>query len=229
MKKKIIKKKSVFKLWILMAMVLCFLGNSPLLLQVRAQEQTVEEKNQIMTAKDSIEALAEPVEQAESVHTYEAGDSVFVTGETANGWYQVTYQNVIGYVPVSSLTEMELDVEGLDEEFRVEEEEGKLVVEVVERKRAEIKRARIWGTIIVVLVIGIFALGIFSAIKANKADKEEQDGDKIKEPAINETKETGKSDAEGTREDSMETELKTDQTENKKSEITDEIMDLDQE
>lgn len=163
-------RKRVCNLWILLVTVLCLLSSNPAILAVNAQEQAMEERNQIMTAQSRIEAKAEPEEQAPVVHSYEAGDSVFVTGEMADGWYQITYQDVTGYVPVSSLTEMEIDVEGLDAEFSTEEEEGKLVVETVERKRAEVKRARIWGTIIVVLVVGIFSLGIITAIKTNRVE-----------------------------------------------------------
>lgn len=224
MKKKAMKKKRVCNLWILVAVVLYLLGNNQVFLQVKAQESVVEEKNQIMTAGDDIEVMAEPTEQSETVHIYKAGDSVFVTGKIADGWYQVNYQDVVGYVPISSLTELELDVEGLDEEFRVEEEEGKLVVEVVERKRAEIKRTRIWGTIIVILVIGIFALGIFSAIKANK---EEQDGEK--EEKADETKEEGIVENEKIKNDAAEKETEDDKTEIKNSEVPVEVMDLDRE
>lgn len=218
MKKKIMKKKRVCSLWVLLAAVLCLLGSAPALIQVSAQEQAVEERNQIMTAQEKVEAKAEPEEQAAIVHSYESGDSVFVTGETADGWYQITYQDVVGYVPVSTLTEMEIDVEGLDEEFSTEEEEGKLVVEVVERKRAEAKRARIWGTIIVVLVVGIFALGIFSAIKANRSEElTESNPDQM-----GETEKLG-------REEKTEPEAESINMPDMKEEPLSEVIDLDQE
>lgn len=205
------KKKVICKAIVWLTAAWCLVGSSQASLSVRAQEQGAEEsqaaamqetedgldaaqgteeQNQVMAAREKTEVLAEPAEGSEVVHVYEAGESVLVTGETADGWYQVTWQDAAGYVPVESLTEMDLDVEGLDEEFRRQEEEGKLVVEVVERKRAEARRARIWGTIIIVLVAGIFALGIYSAVRANreeaenKTEKKETDTDKEEKEAV---------------------------------------------
>lgn len=164
------KRIRVIKWWTMGIVIVLLLCSYQLSLSVVAKDSIIEERNQIMTASDNTDARETPDENSAVLHSYQAGDSVYVTGETKDGWYQITYQNVIGYVPVSSLSEMDLDVEGLDAEFGAEAEEGKLVVEVVERKRAEVRRNRIWGTIIVILVVGIFALGIFSTVKANKAD-----------------------------------------------------------
>lgn len=216
------KKKSICTIWILLAMVLCLSGSSPALLRVKAQEPVLEERNQIMTAQSSIEAKAEPEEQASVVHSYETGDSVFVTGETADGWYQITYQDVVGYVPVSSLTEMEINVEDLDAEFSVQEEEGKLVVEVVERNRAEARRAKIWGSIIAVLVAGIFALGIFSAIKANQSEDEAAKREKTKYHMPDEADINRKIHLAEAREE------KEDRTEQRENTVS-EVIDLDQE
>ncbi len=75
------------------------------------------------------------------------------------------------------MAEIELDVEALDEEFAVEEAEGKLVVEEVERQRTEVRRSRIWGAVIILLVLGVFATGIISAAGngAKGADRNERD------------------------------------------------------
>lgn len=58
------------------------------------------------------------------VRSYEKGDSVFVTGRTADGWYRVIYQDLEGYMPESVLSEKELDVEGLDAEMSRTEQEA---------------------------------------------------------------------------------------------------------
>ena len=57
------------------------------------------------------------------------------------------------------------------------EAETKFVVEVVEKYRKDARRSKIWGTVIIVLVAGIFAVGIFSAVRSNKMDNGETDGD----------------------------------------------------
>ncbi len=63
---------------------------------------------------------------------------------------------------------MNRDVAALDAEMEAEIAEAKLVVEEVERYRAEAKRSRIWGVVIVLLVVAIFAVGIISTIQVKK-------------------------------------------------------------
>ena len=82
-----------------------------------------------------------------------------------------------GYVEVQGLSALELDIEGLDAEMAANEAETKFVVEVVEKYRKDARRSKIWGTVIIVLVAGIFAVGIFSAVRSNKMDNGETDGD----------------------------------------------------
>ena len=167
------------KLRITAILCMCILLYCSCGLTTRANEQAqdtvdgsrITELNQIMTAAEDIEAKELPDESSQTVHSYQVGDNIFVTGETPNGWYRVRYQDTIGYIPVIKADEMELDVEALDAEFAVNLEEGTMFVEEVERQRAENKRTKIWGTVIVLLVIAIFAVGIVSAVK-NK-DKEE--------------------------------------------------------
>lgn len=148
-------------------------------LTTRAQEQVpdttesgqITELNQIMTATEDIEAKELPDESSQTVHSYQSGDSIFVTGETEDGWYQVRYQDTIGYIPAAQTDEMELDVEALDAEFEAELEEGIMFVEEVERQRAENKRTIIWGTVIGILVIAIFVVGIVSAVKGRDMEE----------------------------------------------------------
>lgn len=132
----------------------------------------VTELNQIMVADKTALMKAEPDLDSETLMTYEEGALVFVIGETAEGWYYVTYQDKEGYIQKELLSMQEIDVEGLNAEMAVNEEEGRLVVEAVEKYRAEAKRSKIWGSIIIVLVVGIFAVGIFSALKTQKSEGE---------------------------------------------------------
>ena len=127
-------------------------------------QRGVTELNRIMKAKSSLEAKTEPDEQAEVVVSYDSGAPVYVTGETADGWYRVLYQDKVGYVRISELTVQDMDISGLDEEIDAVEMESRMVIEEVERHRAEAKRSRIWGMVIVLLVAGIFATGIISTI-----------------------------------------------------------------
>lgn len=151
-----------------------FLG-SMIALPVRADELQREEGftelSQIMVANEAVEAKEIPDSKGNTVITYESGAYVFVIGETENGWYKVSYQDKEGYVKKSVLTVQEFDVEGMDKEFQEIEAEGKLVIEEVERYRAEAKRSRIWGIIIVLLVVGIFATGIISTTRMGEEKK----------------------------------------------------------
>ncbi len=163
-------KKLVFAL-----MMICCAGmTAPLSANAEetAQEAEIVELNQIMQAKEAVEAKAETKDNAEVIVTYSAGAPVYVVGETADGWYQISYQNQKGFVHKSELAEMkEIDAAALDEELEAAEAEGKMVVEEVERYRAEVRRSRTWGTVIVLLVVGIFATGIISTVKAEKEEK----------------------------------------------------------
>mgnify|MGYP002703045080 CR=1 FL=1 len=154
--------------------VLCL--GAPLSLLVKAseavQEVEISELNQIMTANDKLEIKETPDDNASVIFTYESGAGVFVTGETTDGWYRVSYQDKVGYVRKAELEATELDVEGIDREMADAAAEGKQIVEEVERYRIEAQRTKIWGTIIILLVVGIFATGIISTIKNEKEEDE---------------------------------------------------------
>lgn len=166
-------------LFVLMS-VLCL--GAVISLPVRADESVreaeVTELNQIMVAKEALEAKEMPDDKADTVITYESGVTVFVIGETADGWYKVSYQDKEGYVRKSALAVQKLDVEALDKELAEAAEEGRLIIEEVERYRTEAKRSRIWGIIIVLLVVGIFTTGIISTVKIEKEKKKDDDGSK---------------------------------------------------
>lgn len=67
----------------------------------------------------------------------------------------------------------------LDAEFSALEEESVMIVEEVERQRVEARRSKIWGAVIIVLVIGIFGMGIVSAVKEKKAENMENTGTEL--------------------------------------------------
>ena len=133
----------------------------------------IAELSQIMTAVEDVDMKAAPEEGAAVVRSYEKGDSVFVTGRTEDGWYRVIYQDLEGYMPESALFEKELDVEGLDAEMSRTEQEAAFVVEMVEKYRDEARRSKIWGSVIVVLVVGIFATGILSGIRSSSRETQD--------------------------------------------------------
>lgn len=183
--------------------------------------------SQIMTAMQDIDAKAEPDSNAETIFSYEAGASVLVSGETENGWYIVFYQGETGYIDKNTLVDpvaaidsdrsqsvleaQEIDIEALDAEMEEMQMESKIVVEEVERYRAEASRSRIWGTVIVILVIVIFAVGIISTVRAEKKKKEDQ------------------GIAEGQREDNHNRKEPSKENDNGEKTYDEDIIDLDKE
>lgn len=153
------------------------------LLPVKAEENAggaATELNQVMTISADCEAKETPDEDAAKVFDYTAGDSVWVVGETQDGWYKVSFQGKEGYVLKEYVTDLhieteeglqELPTDELNEEMEALEAEGKMVIEEVERQREEKKRSRVWAIVISALVIAILAVGIFSARKSNKKGK----------------------------------------------------------
>lgn len=141
------------------------------------QESDMTQLNQIMVTAREVELKAEPNYNSETLMTYEKGASVFVTELVGDEWVLARYQDKIGYVDRTALLMQKMDVSGIDAEMAVEAEETKFVLEEVERYQQEARRSKIWGTIIVVLVISIFAIGIISTIRAgrNKETDEERD------------------------------------------------------
>lgn len=164
--KKQIKVKSILAILGMIAVLFGMVGDRH---PVQAAENDdISELSQLMTAKENVEMRAAPNDGAEVIMSYQKGDFVFVTGETADGWYRAIYQDKTGYIPSASLSLQEMDVAALDEEMARTEEEAKFVVEVVERYRSQARRSKIWGGVIIVLVLGIFATGIISGITSAK-------------------------------------------------------------
>lgn len=131
--------------------------------------------SQFMTTLQKIDVKAEPDDKAETLFSYDAGAAVYVTGETEDGWYIVFYQGKTGYINKDSskeaLSTKEVDIQALDEELEALQVRDKIIVEEVERYRAEARRSRIWGTVIVLLVVGIFVVGIVSTVRSERKNK----------------------------------------------------------
>lgn len=136
------------------------------------------EQGVVLKAEKRTEMKASPEKTAETLMTFQAGDLIFAVEEMADGWYRVIYQDKEGYVEKDGLTMQEIDVEGLNAEMAANEAETKFVVEVVEKYRADARRSKIWGTIIILLVVSIFGVGIFSAIRSNQNEDDEKNGEK---------------------------------------------------
>lgn len=128
----------------------------------------------VMAAIERTEARKEADINSPIIAEYETGDLILITGELGEEWYKVSYQDKEGYIRKDTVTE-HIKEEALAPEINVMKEEGKLVVEEVERYRAQARRSRIWGVIIVALVGAIFATGIIATVRNKKRGMEEKE------------------------------------------------------
>ncbi len=149
----------------LAVIMLCLMASFPVRADQTVTQEEITECSLFVEAVGEADAYETPDESAAVVISYQDGENIYVTGETADGWYRIRYQDLTGYVRMEQVTEIELNVEALNDEFAAEEEEGKLVVEEVERQRTEIRRSKIWGAVIILLVLGVFATGIVSTVR----------------------------------------------------------------
>lgn len=177
--------KKAGKIVALLLCVCCILGIFTL--QAKAEEEdniSVTEMNQVMTVVADCEATEFPDSDSAGITSYSAGASVWVVGETDDGWYKVSYQGKEGYIRKEFVGGLQVETEdkkmvelneaGLDAEMEAVEAEGKMVVEEVERQRGEAKRSRVWTIVIVALVIGIFVTGIISTVNSGKNKKKKK-------------------------------------------------------
>ena len=149
-------------------------------LNVSAQEEKADaaaQSGQLMTAQERIDAKEKPDNKAQTIFSFEAGSPVYVTGPT-DGWYAVQYEDKTGYINADAVKDIlvpaAMDVDELNAELKAVEDESKMIIEETERYRAESRRSKIWGGIIILLVVGIFATGIVSTVRAEKKKKGEE-------------------------------------------------------
>lgn len=176
-RKQHINIKQYIKTLVFAAVILCVAagsGNAVIYtdaaqaVEASQDEISVSGPSQIMTTKEAVDMKSKPDAASETLMSYEQGASVFVTGQTDDGWYRVSYQDKVGYVPADSLRVQEIDVAKLDEEMENNAKEAAFVTETVEKYRKEAKYDKIWFSMIIVLVAGIFTVGIVSAVRTKK-------------------------------------------------------------
>lgn len=154
-------------------------AESPAAEEIAGGTQTNLQGGLMMTAS-ATEARVSPDADADVVVELPAGSQLLVTGQEA-GWYQIFYQGKTTYVPMDAVTDStEVDPAALEEEMVRAEEEGAAFVESLETQRRAATRSRIWGIVIVVLIVAVFATGVVSAVRSGKTTKG-KDGEPKKE------------------------------------------------
>lgn len=162
--------------WLAMLCILLAAGGV-----IRAQEpETTEDRiaiNALITATADMDARSGPDEGADVVFQVSQGQSLLAVGEDGD-WYRIFYQGQYAYIPKVSAQAQEMNLEALEEEMSREAEEGEAFIESLEMHRSAAKRTRIWGAVIILLILAILVVGVVSAIKKRKQPEEgSQKGD----------------------------------------------------
>lgn len=157
----------------------CVMMGLVLVMGMRVSVQAAEADNSgamtlQQTTKDA-EIKEAPDSSAETLSDLEKGTAVIVYGEPQDSWSQVEYQGVKGYIESNALEAYSAidDVEELDQEFEAVEEETIRIIDEHELVQKSKRTSIIWGVIIAVLILGIFAVGIVSALKKDKEGDQE--------------------------------------------------------
>ncbi len=144
----------------------------------------------LMTLQETALARENPDADAAAVTELPAGSAVMVTGET-DGWYQIFFQGQTAYIEASAVSESSpVNVEALDQEFWDNAEKGESWVESLLAQQAGIRQSRIWGSVIIGLVVLIFGAGVFSALRQDDGKRKQRGRKKKKKKRMKAGKRT---------------------------------------
>lgn len=130
------------------------------------------QKNMVLETVEEVELREEPSSTGTVIAMLQAGIAVVVVEDASGDWCKVSYQEVEGYVSTAKLKTLG-NQDDLNAEFEKISETVQLAFEEIMAREHEEMQARIWGSIIVVLIVAIFGVGIVSAVKKNKEESEE--------------------------------------------------------
>lgn len=133
---------------------------SPISVQAGEHAAEAVQMDRLMTAAQDAEMKRTPEEDGEVVTVFTTDSPVYVTGETASGWYQVSYQGNTGYIRAEFLKDIEVDLSALELEMDDVETEGKILSEETERILQEEERSKAWIIALLLIIVGIFVTGI---------------------------------------------------------------------
>lgn len=154
--------KHRFGILSLLLITLLFLGRISY-----AAEETDITANMVMQAAVDVTLYESADDTSGVVADFEAGTPLIIQEDVKDGWCKVSYKDTYGYIKAENLT-MLADNDEISAEFSKVENQMQLVFDNIVLMEQEKKRSRIWGAIIVVLVVAIFGVGILSSIKGNK-------------------------------------------------------------
>ncbi len=162
-------------------MLFLFSGYSSLEARAEAEDETQTENIQGNLMEAAVDTIGreQRSENAASVIDLPAGTHILVVGEETEGWYEIYSQGKKAYVPSKDLrTPAILDAAELEQEMKKIEEEDKAFIESLEMQRKVIARSKVWRTVIIVLIAGVFVTGVISALRKTKNEEKTVNGKK---------------------------------------------------
>lgn len=136
---------------------------------VAATQSTEIDANILLEITQDTQLYEQPDTQAAVVGTLEKGTPVFSVEASKENWCKVSYQELSGYVPISTIRIY--NSEELEQELKQAGESNKLLFEEIEYVKTQKQEKIMWGSVIVVLVAAMFTVGIASAVLKNKKGK----------------------------------------------------------
>lgn len=166
-----------------------WMGNSkmPVVYAEEPAEETAKEQSnplQMLYTNTDTCMYAEMGENSETVQELPVG-TVVVVEEERGDWSKVRVGEQEGYVRTKQL-QAEHPATAVWEEMDDLEEYNATFINEIERLAAEKRRSRIFGAVIIALIVAIFGVGIFSTLRKRKqaeisSDEDEPENDSEKD------------------------------------------------
>lgn len=125
----------------------------------------------LMELQADAEVHEEAKEESPVIATLPEGTAIICTETESEIWYQMSYQDIKGFVLAETLG-LYGDAEGLNEEFEEIQEDDGYQFGVIEEGQRQKKSQFLWGGIMVLLVVLMFATGVYTVLRNKKKESD---------------------------------------------------------
>lgn len=112
-------------------------------------------------------------ETSDIVAVLGSGTVILVTKVDEEGWSRVTTQGITGYIKTEYLASIGSSDE-MDKEFEQIGNNYHMIFNELQQLEKQRFQTKVWGIVIALLTIGIFAAGIIPMIKKNRNDEKDR-------------------------------------------------------
>ena len=138
---------------------------------VNAAETNTTVAGTVLKTDADLEVYQEASETSKVIAVLDEGTVVLAMDETSEeGWCKISVKEMTGYIETGHLVtlgsseEMDLEFEQIGNNYH-------MVFNEVQQLEKQQLQTRIWGTVIAVLTVGMFAAGIIPVIKKNRENE----------------------------------------------------------